>query len=105
MVFAASAYGAGGGVVKLTKDADGAIKAEEVWFSKQMQNHHGGVILFDGCLYGANGGNEGGALRLPRFQDRQRPLEPAHRRPRRQRLDRLGRSAASTTAAKTAPCS
>ena len=27
-----------------------------------MQNHHGGVILYDGYLYGANGGNEGGAL-------------------------------------------
>jgi hypothetical protein len=25
-----------------------------------LQNHHGGVILFDGCLYGANGGNGGG---------------------------------------------
>jgi outer membrane protein assembly factor BamB len=27
-----------------------------------MQNHHGGMILLDGCLYGANGGNEGGFL-------------------------------------------
>jgi len=27
-----------------------------------MQNHHGGMILLDGCLYGANGGNEGGYL-------------------------------------------
>ena len=61
-VFAASAYGAGGGVVKLSKDANGGIKAEEVWFSSKMQNHHGGVILHDGCLYGANGGNEGGFL-------------------------------------------
>lgn len=61
-VFAASAYGAGGGLAKLVKDADGNIKAEEVWFSKKMQNHHGGVVYFDGCLYGANGGNEGGAL-------------------------------------------
>ena len=62
MVFAASAYGAGGGLVKLSKGADGGIKADEVWFSRNMQNHHGGVILFDGCLYGANGGNGGGAL-------------------------------------------
>lgn len=61
-VFAASAYGAGGGVVKLKKEADGSIKAEEVWFSRKMQNHHGGVILYEGCLYGANGGNEGGYL-------------------------------------------
>ena len=61
MVFNSSAYGAGGGVVKLVKDG-GGIKAEEVWFSRNMQNHHGGVILYKGCLYGANGGNGGGAL-------------------------------------------
>ena len=62
LVFAASAYGAGGGLVRLSKDADGGVKAEEVYFSKKMQNHHGGMIVFDGCLYGANGGNEGGFL-------------------------------------------
>lgn len=62
MVFASSAYGAGGGLVKLSKSPDGGGKADEVYFSRKMQNHHGGVILFDGCLYGANGGNEGGAL-------------------------------------------
>src|SRR2546422_90951 len=62
MVFAASAYGAGGALVKLGQDANGGVTTEEVYFSKKMQNHHGGMILFDGCLYGANGGNEGGAL-------------------------------------------
>lgn len=62
MVFASSAYGAGGGLVKLNKDADGAVKAEEVYATADMQNHHGGMILVDGCLYGASGGNEGGAL-------------------------------------------
>jgi len=61
-VFAASAYGAGGGLVKLGKDTDGGVKAEEVYFCKKMQNHHGGMILLDGSLYGANGGNEGGFL-------------------------------------------
>jgi outer membrane protein assembly factor BamB len=68
LVFAASAYGAGGGLVKLSKDASGTVKAEEVWFSKKMQNHHGGMIVLDGCLYGANGGNEGGALVCLDFQ-------------------------------------
>jgi outer membrane protein assembly factor BamB len=61
-VFAASAYGAGGGLVKLSKDADGAVKAEEVYATTDMENHHGGMILLDGYLYGANGGNSGGAL-------------------------------------------
>jgi alcohol dehydrogenase (cytochrome c) len=62
LVFAASAYGAGGGAAKLTKEANGGVKAEEVWFSRKMQNHHGGMIVLDGSLYGANGGNEGGFL-------------------------------------------
>jgi alcohol dehydrogenase (cytochrome c) len=61
-VFAASAYGSGGGLVRLSKDANGGVKAEEVYFTKKMQNHHGGMIVLDGCLYGANGGNEGGSL-------------------------------------------
>ena len=68
MVFAASAYGAGGGLVKLSKDANGGVKAEEVYSTRKMQNHHGGMILLDGCLYGANGGNEGGSLVCLDFQ-------------------------------------
>jgi len=80
LLFAASAYGNGGGAIKLTKDAAGAITATEVYFSSTMQNHHGGMIVVDGCLYGANGGNEGGFLTCLDFQtgkvlwrDRQAP--------------------------------
>jgi outer membrane protein assembly factor BamB len=54
-VFAASAYGTGGGLVKLTA-SDGKVSAEEVYFAKQMQNHHGGMVLVDGHLYGEGGG-------------------------------------------------
>ncbi len=61
-VFAASAYGNGGGLVKLSKDASAGVKAEEVYFTNKMQNHHGGMIVYDGSLYGANGGNSGGFL-------------------------------------------
>lgn len=60
-VFASAAYGAGGGPVKLTKEGEG-VKAEEVFFNKAVQNHHGGMVLHDGHLYGASGGNEGGGL-------------------------------------------
>jgi len=67
-VFAASAYGNGGGLVKLSRDGDGGVKAEEVYFTKDMKNHHGGMILFDGILYGANGGNSGGFLVALDFQ-------------------------------------
>jgi len=62
MIFGSSAYDAGGGLIRLQKEPGGGIRAEEVWFSKKMQNHHGGIILADGCLYGANGGNGGGNL-------------------------------------------
>lgn len=68
LVFAASAYGAGGGAVKLSKDGDGNFKADEVYFSKRMQNHHGGMVVVDGALYGANGGNGGGNLICLDFQ-------------------------------------
>jgi outer membrane protein assembly factor BamB len=61
-VFAASAYGAGGGLARLARNATGEFVAEEVWSSKSMENHHGGVILHDGALFGANGGNGGGYL-------------------------------------------
>ncbi len=60
-VFASSAYGAGAGLVKLSKDGDN-VKAEEVYFTRKLQNHHGGMVVVDGNLYGANGGNEGGSL-------------------------------------------
>jgi outer membrane protein assembly factor BamB len=60
-VFAASAYGAGGAWLKLKREA-GGFDAEEVWLSKKMQNQHGGVIIHQGAIYGANGGNEGGSL-------------------------------------------
>ncbi len=68
IVFAASAYGNGGGAVKLAKKDSGEITAEEVYFTSNMQNHHGGMIVYDECLYGANGGNEGGFLTCMDFQ-------------------------------------
>jgi outer membrane protein assembly factor BamB len=50
-VFYTSAYGTGGGLLSLSPQ-DGNIKTEEVYFSRDMQNHHGGVILLNGYLYG-----------------------------------------------------
>ncbi|QEG38140.1 outer membrane protein assembly factor BamB family protein [Roseimaritima ulvae] len=68
LLFAASAYGAGGGAVKLVTGEGGKITAEEVYFTSRMQNHHGGMIVVDGCLYGANGGNGGGIMTCLDFQ-------------------------------------
>ncbi|MEC8301197.1 MAG: PQQ-binding-like beta-propeller repeat protein, partial [Planctomycetota bacterium] len=39
-----------------------------VYFTNKMQNHHGGMIVYEGCLYGANGGNEGGFMACLDFQ-------------------------------------
>ena len=62
LIFASSAYGAGAGLAKLSQESDGAVKAEEVWQTKEMESHHGCLILCDGALYGASGGNSGGAM-------------------------------------------
>ena len=50
-VFYTSAYGTGGGLVTI-RGAGGEFRAEEVYFTRDMQNHHGGVVLVDGVLYG-----------------------------------------------------
>lgn len=52
-VFFASGYGTGGGLLDLTAQ-DGEIKATEVYFTREMKNHHGGMVLVDGYLYGYN---------------------------------------------------
>lgn len=52
-VFYTTAYGTGGGLLNL-RAADGGISVQEVYFTREMQNHHGGVVLVDGTLYGFN---------------------------------------------------
>jgi len=50
-IYYTSAYGTGGGLLSL-KAEGGEVKMEEVYFNKDMMNHHGGVVLVDGYLYG-----------------------------------------------------
>jgi outer membrane protein assembly factor BamB len=50
-VFFTSAYGTGCALVNL-KAEKGEVKAEQVYFNREMQNHHGGVVLLNGYLYG-----------------------------------------------------
>jgi outer membrane protein assembly factor BamB len=50
-VFYTSAYGTGCALLELLPDA-GGLKAQEVYFSREMMNHHGGVVLVDGYVYG-----------------------------------------------------
>ncbi len=55
-IFAASAYGVGGGLTRIQPSPDG-FTAKEVYFKKEMQNHHGNMILLDGFLYGCHNPN------------------------------------------------
>jgi len=50
-VFYTSNYGTGGALLGL-KAQGGAVKAEQIYFTNEMQNHHGGVVLVNGYLYG-----------------------------------------------------
>ena len=43
-VFYSSDYGTGGALLGLTAQ-NGLIKAQEIYFTREMQNHHGGVLL------------------------------------------------------------
>jgi outer membrane protein assembly factor BamB len=52
-VFYTSAYGTGAALLGLTAQG-GEIKAQEIYFTREMQNHHGGVVLVNGYLYGFN---------------------------------------------------
>lgn len=49
--FFTSAYGTGAALLGLTAQS-GEVKAQELYFTKDMMNHHGGVVLVNGYLYG-----------------------------------------------------
>jgi outer membrane protein assembly factor BamB len=53
-VYVTTDYGAGCALVKVTSDGSD-VKSEVVYANKKMQNHHGGVVLVDGLLYGYSG--------------------------------------------------
>jgi outer membrane protein assembly factor BamB len=52
-VFYTSAYDTGGGLLGLAAQ-NGAVTAKEIYFTRNMKNHHGGVVLVNGYLYGFN---------------------------------------------------
>jgi outer membrane protein assembly factor BamB len=53
LVYASSGYGAGCILLRPQRQGDGKFSVELVWRSDLLDNHHGGVVLFDGRLYGA----------------------------------------------------
>ena len=50
-VFYSSAYGTGCALLQLKAD-NGSLKAKEIYFNRDMMNHHGGVVLVNDHLYG-----------------------------------------------------
>jgi outer membrane protein assembly factor BamB len=56
LVFAASAYNTGGGLARLS-GGPGSVRAQEVYFTRQMRNHHGGMVLVGNYLYGFDESN------------------------------------------------
>ena len=51
-VFVTAGYGAGCELIKLSKSGSDGIKAEKVYTSKVITNHHGGVVRVGEYLYG-----------------------------------------------------
>jgi outer membrane protein assembly factor BamB len=50
-VFYTSNYGTGAALLGLTAQG-GEVKAQQIYFTREMQNHHGGLVLVNGYLYG-----------------------------------------------------
>jgi len=50
-VFYTSNYGTGAALLGLTAQ-NGEVNAQQIYFTREMQNHHGGVVLVNGYLYG-----------------------------------------------------
>jgi outer membrane protein assembly factor BamB len=53
LVYASSGYGGGSILLRPQRRAGGGFSVEQVWRSELLDNHHGGVLLHEGHLYGA----------------------------------------------------
>ena len=55
LVYVSSGYGTGCNLFQVTQEGQ-EFHAEQIYANKQMTNHHGGVILVDGHVYGYSDG-------------------------------------------------
>ena len=53
LVYASTGYGKGCILLQPKRQSDGKFSVEPVWTSELLDNHHGGVLLVNGSLYGA----------------------------------------------------
>lgn len=56
-VLVSSAYGTGTGMVSVKANPETGFKAEEKYFEKELQSHHGGLIKVGNHVYGFSGGS------------------------------------------------
>jgi outer membrane protein assembly factor BamB len=54
-LFVSSGYGVGSVMLEVTVDGN-RVSVEEKWRSRDLDNHHGGVLLLDGYVYGSSHG-------------------------------------------------
>jgi outer membrane protein assembly factor BamB len=54
IVLDAAAYNVGAGAARIAKK-DSGFEAEQIYFIKDLQNHHGGFVLVGDCFYGTSG--------------------------------------------------
>ena len=55
ILFVTSGFGIGCNAFRVTKN-NANWQAEQLYANKEITNHHGGVVLLDGQIYGSNGG-------------------------------------------------
>ena len=53
-IFASSGYGRGGALIQLASAGGGTVNSRLVYPTKEMKNHHGGLILIKNYLYGSD---------------------------------------------------
>lgn len=60
-VFCTTSYKTGSALLELAPGENKGVQAKEIYFltPRDFENHHGGVILVDGYIYGGNGQNNG----------------------------------------------
>lgn len=60
-VFCSTGYNTGSALLELHSDGKGKVRAEEIYFleGRDLQNHHGGMVLVDGYIYCGHGHNKG----------------------------------------------
>jgi len=61
LIFTSTGYNTGSALLKLVSDGKGGIKVEEEYFlkGKDLQNHHGGMVMLGEHIYGGHGHNNG----------------------------------------------